>query len=70
MKVQITLRSGAQLLVDMDDLEADKSIKTQQITRMWWTTPEGMAAELHTINLDQIDAIVAFREAPDKGGRR
>ena len=61
MRAQITLRSGAQIEVDVVNLETTKNPGTQKITGMKWETPPNSTAKLHTVNLDEIVAIVVLQ---------
>ncbi len=67
MRIQITLKSGAQIEADVDGVKTARDPVTLELTKLEWETPGGWTAKLHTIKLDEVAAIVAVRspsEAP------
>lgn len=66
MKAQITLRSGIQLVVDVEELTTERRALTKDLAKMNWVTPAGWLAKLHTIELEQILAIVLLRNEQER----
>jgi len=62
MRVQITLKNGVQIEVDVDKLSTARNQSTNELTRLNWVTPEGWKRKLHTINLEEIVAIVVIED--------
>lgn len=62
MIAQITLRSGAQIEVDVEDLTTGRSPITKELTSLQCTTPEGWTRKLHTIAVGEIAAIVMIQD--------
>jgi hypothetical protein len=60
MRVQITLKNGVQIEADVDEFSTFRNQLTNEITKLNWSTPEGWKRKLHTINLEEIVAIVLF----------
>lgn len=68
MKAQITLRSGALIVVDIEELTTIMDKVGGGVAKLSWVNPEVWSAKLHTIVLPEIAAIVILDE-PDGGGR-
>lgn len=71
MRAQITLKSGAQIEVEVEALDSERNRLTNELTRLGWTTPAEWTRKLHSITLSEIAAIVMLREQgewdePDK----
>lgn len=71
MKAQITLKSGAQVVVDINP-DADVPLRTTRdrftgnLTEMIWATPATWSAGLHTIDLGEVAAVVILRDPADQ----
>jgi hypothetical protein len=65
MRVQITLRNGIQLDVEMVDLTTTRSPIENRLTGMKWTNSDVWTRQLHTIELGEIVAIVVTRDRPE-----
>ena len=63
MKMLIVFKSGAKVEVDVESFETAKNAASGELSRLAWVTPDGATSKLHTINLGEIAAIVALREA-------
>ena len=63
MRAQITLKSGAQIEVDVEKIETVRNSATNELTKLTWTTPDEYSAKLLSITLDQIVAVVILRPA-------
>lgn len=66
MKAQITFKSGAQITVDIDAIETSRHRVTGKLTEMQWVTPDGWTAKLHTVDIEEIVAIVALKDPEEK----
>ncbi len=62
MKMQITMKSGAQIIVDIKDLSIRKN-GLGDLTRLEWTTPAEFSAKLVHLQLDQVAAVVRLADA-------
>lgn len=62
MKMQITFKSGAQIVADAGELTTGRDPLTGELTRMNWTTPDSWTAKLHTISLAEVAAVVMLRD--------
>lgn len=62
MRAQITLRSGAQIEVDVTELTTGRSPVSNGLNSLKWTTPEQWARKLHTIEMGEIAAIVMLQD--------
>lgn len=62
MRAQITLKSGAQIEVDVTELSTTRDKYSAELTHMEWATPDGWRRKLHTIAIDEIVAIVLIEE--------
>ena len=61
MRMQITFKSGAQIEVDVEEFTTGRSPLNNELVKLNWTTPADAAAKLHTIEIDDIVAVVALR---------
>lgn len=64
MWAQIVLKSGAEVVAELEDVKTTRNTMSGELTEMTWTTPEGWRTKLHTIQLDQIAAIVVHEDKP------
>lgn len=62
MKMQIILKNGTQITVDVESFTTKRHQLTGELTNMQWVTPDDWKIKLHTIELDQIAAIVTLSE--------
>lgn len=62
--MQITLKSGAQVTVDVDEFKVGRNALAQ-IVSLSWSTPNGFSSKLNYINLDEIAAIVTLMKKDD-----
>jgi len=64
MKMQITFKSGAQVVVDVERFETQKGPISAELVSLKWTTPAGWTSKLHYLggDLSDIQAIVAIDE--------
>ncbi|WP_020525860.1 hypothetical protein [Catelliglobosispora koreensis] len=62
MKAQITLRSGAQIEAEVEDLTTTRNRLTNELTGLEWTSVDCWQRKLHTIEVSEIVAIVLIRE--------
>jgi hypothetical protein len=60
MKMQITFKSGAQIVVDVETFSTGRSQLTNELTSLNWTTPPSWTAKLHTVTLAEVVAVVAI----------
>lgn len=59
MRMQITFKSGAQIVVDVDKFTTKESTVTGDLTGLHWTTPDDAKARLSFIaDPTRIEAIV------------
>lgn len=63
-KMEITLKSGVQIVVDAIEITTERRNITGELVGMKWTAPDGWARKLHTVTLDEIAAIVLIEENP------
>jgi hypothetical protein len=63
-RVQITLKSGAQIEFDCDELTTGRNQLTNHLSSMNWSTPADWSKKLHLIELEEIAAIVVLRPRP------
>ena len=61
MRIQITLKSGAQIEVEVEEFISERNAITGALNRLKWETPRGWTAKLHTVEMSEIAAIVALR---------
>lgn len=62
MKIQITLKSGAQIHADVEDLTTGRNALTNALQSLKWTTPADWLSKLYTVEVDDISAIVLIRD--------
>jgi hypothetical protein len=62
MRAHITFKSGAKIVVDVEELTTERSGLTNELTRLNWVTPNGWTNKLHSITLSEIVAVVMERE--------
>lgn len=67
MRIQITLRSGAQIEADVDEFTIGKSQVSDQIRELHWVSPAGSMRRLKHVALSEIAAIIAIHEPGDDG---
>jgi hypothetical protein len=60
--VQLTFRSGAQILVDVDEFTTGTSKVNGALRSLRWRTPADWTRKLDTVNLGEVVAVVAVRE--------
>jgi hypothetical protein len=63
--MEITLRSGVQIVTDVEEFTVTKSRITAELQELHWTTPAGALRRLKHANLSDIVAIVAVHEPDD-----
>lgn len=68
MKAKIYLKSGASLEFDIEGLTTSRHAITNGFTGMKWTTPDDWTSKLHTIEMDQVAAIVIVRDPSEAEG--
>jgi hypothetical protein len=61
VRMQITLKSGAQIEVDVEDFEIGRPATGGPITRLTWNTPDDWTRKLCNVDIDEIAAIVTVR---------
>lgn len=66
MKLEITFKSGAKVVVDSDYIGTVRNEMTGDLTRMKWNTPEDWTRKLHTISVDEIVCVVAIRSTVEE----
>jgi hypothetical protein len=59
--MEIYLKSGHMLTVQVGAFKTTKDHVSQRITGMEWTTPDGVERRLRSVDLDEIVAIVEVR---------
>lgn len=60
--MQLTFKSGAQIVVDVEEFTVGTDRYTDALTSLKWQTPAGAKAELNYLaNLGAIDAIVTLK---------
>jgi hypothetical protein len=57
MRLQITLKSGAQIEADVDDW----TFQNGAVKRLTWVTPENAKQRLVHVDMDQVAAIVRVK---------
>lgn len=62
LRAQITLKNGVQIEFEVEKLETTRNRLTGAMTEIKWTTPAGWKRKLHTIDPEQIAAIVVIDE--------
>lgn len=66
MRMQITLKSGTQVTVDVEDFNIGRSNLDGDLVELKWTTPPERIAKLCYVRLDEIAAIVRLEDpAPE-----
>jgi hypothetical protein len=60
MKMEITLKSGTQIEVDVTEFTTGRN-GLNELAKLNWTTPENWKRKLHTLEMDQIAAIVVVK---------
>ena len=65
MKVQIVLKSGASIEVDLEELQVGRSPISGELTSLTWTGQEG-GVGLHFLNLSEVAAITSRGGASDE----
>ena len=65
MKIQVTFKSGAQIEFEVDEFSTGRDSLTRDLTAVNWKTPANWTRRLHTIEVEEIIAIVAIREPED-----
>ena len=65
MKVQIMLKSGASIEVDLEELQVGRSPISGELTSLTWTGQEG-GVGLHFLNLSEVAAITSRGGASDE----
>ena len=60
-KLEIYLKSGAVIQVDAADVETERNRITGDLTAIRWTAPEHWKRKLHSVNLQDIAAVVVTR---------
>ena len=68
MKMIIVFKGGGQIRVDIEDVTTKRSVVTNELTGIDWATPGDWTSKLHTVEIDQIAAVVIEREACDVPG--
>lgn len=64
MKMVITLRSGVQVRVDVDEGYAHRSL-TNELMELSWTTSDDWRAKLSSVTLDQVDCVHFERDGKE-----
>lgn len=62
MKLEITFKSGAQVMVDCTEFSTEKSVVTGEIQALNWTTPANWSRKLHSVKLDEVVCLVAVED--------
>jgi hypothetical protein len=62
VKALIIFKSGATVEVDIERFSTKKNVMSGAITELKWETPDDWTSKLHTVQLDEIAAIVALRD--------
>ena len=62
MRAQITLKSGAQIEFDVEDLTSGRTPLTGALVKLQWVTPADWSRKLHFIEMDQVAAIVMLQD--------
>lgn len=65
MRAQITFKSGAQIEADIEDLTTSRHALTKELVKIVWDTPEDWTRKLHTVDVDEIVAIVLTRTSEE-----
>jgi len=65
VKMEITLRSGVQIVTDVEEFTVGKGRIMADLQELHWTTPAGALRRLKHVNLSEIAAIVAVHESGD-----
>lgn len=68
MKAQITLKSGAQITFDTDNLTTGRDRVHGNLCSLKWETPDNWTEKLFMIELDEIAAIVLLDGGPNPDG--
>lgn len=63
MKLEITFKSGAQVVVDVTEFSTKRSQISGQFTELTWTAPEDWARKLTGLDLTEIACLVAVEES-------
>lgn len=63
--MQLTLRNGAQIEVDVEDFETSKLPIDGRLTRLSWTAPSDWTRKLHYVDIEEVVAIVAIQPFND-----
>lgn len=63
MRMQITLKSGAQIEADVSEFTTKRNPITGDLTKLEWRTPDGHAAKLNYLDLKEVAAIVAVKRS-------
>jgi hypothetical protein len=62
MKIQVTFKSGAQIEFEVDEFSTGRDHLTRDLISVNWKTPDNWTRRLHTIEVEEIVAIVAIRD--------
>ncbi len=68
MKAQITMRSGAQVVVDVDMIKTSSDSIEGGLRLLQWETPTDWTAKLLKVDLAEVVAVVCLRESDEAGG--
>ena len=60
MKMRVFLKSGADFTVDVEEFTTKRNQMSGELTSMNWTTPENWKAKLHTLQLEEVAAVVVL----------
>lgn len=62
MRIQITLKSGAQIEADVSEYSTASSLVDGSLSKLNWTTSKDPAAGLKYVDLNEVAAIVTVRK--------
>jgi hypothetical protein len=62
MKIEITFKSGAQVVADVESFETSMNF-AGGFNKLSWITPAGWTRKLVRVDMDEVAAIVAIFEA-------
>jgi hypothetical protein len=62
VRIQITLKSGAQIEADVSEYSTAASLVDGNLTKLNWTTSSNPAAGLKYVDLNEVAAIVTVRK--------